>query len=57
MDHLDDQDGNVHGCNTNINHYAPLFESDGEEGTKPSPKRNKTPVIVLSEYEDKDKNK
>ena len=57
MEQLDESDGNEHGRNTNINHFSLLFESDDEEGNNLRTKPNKTPVIVLSEYEDEDKNK
>ena len=55
MEKLGDSDGK--GRNTNINHFASLFESYDEEGTNTSPKPKKTPVIVLSEDEDKGQNK
>ena len=55
MEQLDDFDGNRR--NTNINHFAPLYELDDEEGTKPSPKPKETPVKVQSEDEDADNHK
>ena len=51
MEQSNNSDVNGHGCNTSINHFAPLFESDDEEGTKHRTKF-KTPIIVLSEYEE-----
>ena len=57
MIQLDDSDGDIHLCNSNTDHFTPLFESEDEEGTNPSTKPKKIPVIVLSEYEDKEKNK
>ena len=57
MEQLDDLDGNRHGCNTNINHFAPIFESFDEEGTTTRTKPTKTTVIVLSEDEDREENK
>ena len=47
MEQMCDLDGNVHECNTNINQFLPLFESDNEEGTKHRAKP-KTLIIVLS---------
>ena len=40
----------------NINHVAPLFKSDNEEGTKKRTKP-KTPIIVLSKEEEGRENK
>ena len=50
MEQLDDLDENRYECNTNINHFAPIFESDNEEGTKQRTK-SKTPIIAKSEDE------
>ena len=49
MDQLDYLDGNRH--NTNINQFAPLFESYDEDVNKTSLKPKKTPVISQSENE------
>ena len=57
IEQLDELDGNEHRRNTNINHFAPLFESHNEEGTEPGTKPNNTPIIVLIEDEEKDQNK
>ena len=57
MDKLHDSDRNRHIQNTNINQFAPLFESDDEEGTKPNTKPKKISVIELSEDEYKGKKK
>ena len=46
-----------HGRNTNINHFAPIFESNNEKGNKTIPKPKKTPVVVLSEDENQDANR
>ena len=51
MEKLGESDGNGHGCNININHFVPLFESDYYEGINPRKKSKKTPVILLSKYE------
>ena len=51
MEQLDESDGNGHGSKTNINHFATLLESGDEEGAKHRTKL-KTPIIVLSEYEE-----
>ena len=48
MEKMDDSDGNVHECNTIINQFAPLFESENEESTKHRAKP-KTLIIVLNE--------
>ena len=56
MELLGDSDGNGHRRNNNINHFSPLFESDDEYGTKHSMKPN-TPIIVISEDGEEDKNK
>ena len=50
-------DQHENGRITNINQFTPLFDSDGAEGTNPSPKPKKTPVILLSEDEDADEHK
>ena len=47
IDSLDDSDGNRR--NKNINHFAPLFESYYDEGTKPITKPNMNTFIVISE--------
>ena len=52
MEKLDDSNGNRHKLKTNINHFAPLFESDNKEGTTHSTKPN-TPTIVLIEDDQK----
>ena len=49
MEKLNKLNGN--GRKTNINNFAPLFESYYEEGTKNTTKP-KTPIIVLSGYEE-----
>ena len=54
MEQLDYSDGDGHWCNTNINHFALLFESDDEESTKHRMKP-RNPIIALSEYEEEDK--
>ena len=51
MKKLDKSYGNGHRRKTNTNHFAPLFESDNEGGTKYRIKP-KTLIIVLSEYEE-----
>ena len=56
MKQLDESYINEHGRKTNINHFAPIFESDNEEGTKHRTKP-KTTIVVLSEYEEGSKNK
>ena len=56
MEQLYDLDGNRNVRNTNINHFAPLFESVYKEGTKPRIKTKKIAITVLTEYEHKDKN-
>ena len=33
MKKLEHSDGKENGSNTNINHFAPIFESEDEEGT------------------------
>ena len=48
---MEDSDGNGNGRKTNINHFAPLFESGDEEDNKQS-KIPKTPIILLSEDEE-----
>ena len=48
MEQLDESYGNGNGRKTNINHFAPLFESYNEEGTTHRTKPN-TPNILLSE--------
>ena len=50
MEQLDESDGNRHIRKNNINHFAPLYESDYEEDTKHREKP-KTPIIVPSEKE------
>ena len=57
IEQLDESDGNGHRCNTNINKFTPLFESYDEEVTNTRKKSKKNPVILLSEYEDKDEKK
>ena len=47
MEQLDESYGNRHPRKNNINHFAPLYESDDEEGSKHGTKTN-TPIIVLS---------
>ena len=46
IEQLDKSDINGHGRKTNINHFAPLFESYTEEGTKHRTKP-KTIIVVL----------
>ena len=48
MEQLEKSDGNRHHRKNNINHFAPLYESDDEEGTV-NRKKHKTTSIVLSE--------
>ena len=48
MEKLDESEGNGHCRENNINHFAPLCESDDEEGTQHRT-NTKTPIIVLSE--------
>ena len=47
MDKLEESDGNGHHRENNIDHLAPLYESDNEEGTQHRTKP-KNPSIVLS---------
>ena len=47
MEKLGILDGHRHGRNTNINNFAPLFESENEEGIDTSPENKKNTVIVL----------
>ena len=54
MEKLDESDENGHGRNTKINHIAPIFDYDNEEGTKHRTKP-KTPIIVLNENKEEDK--
>ena len=56
MEQLDDSDGNGHRRNTNINHFAQLFESDNGEVTNNRTKP-KTTTIVVSKDEEEEKNK
>ena len=56
MKQLDYLDGNLNGSNTNINQFVPPVESYNEGGTKHRTKP-KSPIIVLSEDYEEDKNK
>ena len=56
MEQLDKSDGNIYGRKTNINHFASLFESDNDEGTK-NRMTPKTTIILLSEDEEGRKEK
>ena len=51
MEKLDGSYVNEHKHKTNINHFAPLFKPENEEGNKHRTKPN-TPIIVPSEYEE-----
>ena len=53
---MDDPEGNGHCRNNNINNFAPLYESDDEEGTKHRTKP-KTLIMLLSEKDEGRKNK
>ena len=46
MEQLEKSDGIGHGRKTNIDYYAPLFESYYEEGNKHR-KKTKNPIIVI----------
>ena len=56
MEQLEKLDGNVYRSKNNINHFAPLYESDNEEGTKRRTKP-KTSIIILIKEEKGSKNK
>ena len=47
MDQMDKSVGNGHCRENNINNFAPLYESDNEEGTQHRNNPN-TPIILLS---------
>ena len=56
MEQLERSYGNGYQMKTNINDFAPLYESDDDEGTKHRTKPN-TPTIVLRKQKKGRKNK
>ena len=56
MEQLDELDRNRHGSKNNINKFAQIFESEDGKGTTKRTK-TKTKIIVISEYEERRKNK
>ena len=56
MEKLEKLDGNGFQIKNNINHFAPLYESDDNEGTYHRTKL-KTPIIVPNKQEKGRKNK
>ena len=56
MDQMDKSVGNGHCRENNINNFAPLYESDNEEGTQHRNNPN-TPIILLSVNQKRKKNK
>ena len=56
MEQLYESDGSRHGRNTNINQFAPIFESENEQVAKHRAK-TMTTIIVPSQYQEENEKK
>ena len=56
MEQLGEFDGNGHRRRNNINNFAPIYESDDEEGTQHMTKSKITSIVLSDKYKEK-KNK